>query len=344
MHRRATLVVPLASLFLALALAAGCTQSAEQPAPPLPSGASTAALEPRPPASVEPTVAPPPESPLTFAVIGDYGMDDRHERAVARLVASWDPAFVITTGDDYYKVAGGRGTGRYDESTGAYYGRWLKDITTTGDRHPVGTAEVNAFFPSMGNHEYSDATPAPKTYLTYFRLPGRDFTNSSGNERYYDFVQGPIHFFALNSNHQEPDGTSRTSRQARWLKKRLAASTSEWNIVYDHHAPYSSDSKYGAHRYMQWPYAEWGADVVLSGHAHVYERIERGGVVYFVNGLGGARRYEFGPTVKGSKKRYRDNWGAQRVTASETALEFRFYDVKGKLVDRYRLDADESSN
>ena len=38
---------------------------------------------------------------------------------------------------------------------------------------------------------------------------------------------------------------------------------------------------------MQWPFAAWGADAVLSGHAHAYERIERDGIVYFVNGLGG---------------------------------------------------------
>lgn len=274
-----------------------------------------------------------------FAVIGDYGMDDEHEAAVAKLVASWRPVYIITTGDDYYSPAGGTGTGKYDESTGAYYGAWLKDITTTGKRLPVGPAPVNAFFPSLGNHDYSSATPGPETYLKYFDLPGAGFSNTSGNERYYDFVEGPIHFSVLNSNEQEPDGTSSDSRQARWLQAQLATSSSRWNIVYDHHPPYSSDLVHSSSSYMQWPFAAWGADVVLSGHAHAYERVERDGVVYFVNGLGGAPRYLFGIPVDGSQIRYNGDWGAQKVTVEDNALTFEFWSAAGELIDSYTVHA-----
>lgn len=319
MRRWALSFVLVASLLAGIA-SSGCAPRVTDTATPAP--------------RTTPAVA---EVPLTFAVIGDYGTDDAHEGAVAGLVASWDPAFVIATGDAYYEDAGGSGTGRYDESTGAYYGRWLKDISTTGRRLPVGPAAANAFFPALGNHDYTDATPAPETYLTYFALPGSDFTNTSGNERYYDFVRGPVHFFVLNSNPEESAGTGGASTQARWLKARLAASSSRWNIVYDHHPPYSSDSKHGSSAYMRWPFAEWGADVVISGHAHTYERIVRDGIVYFVNGLGGAERHGFEDPVNGSMVRYRADWGAQRVTVTETALEFEFRDVTGALVDRYRL-------
>ncbi len=201
----------------------------------------------------------------------------------------------------------------------------------------MGLAPVNAFFPSLGNHDYTDAPPGVDNYLTYFNLPGETFANSSGNERYYDFVQGPIHFFVLNSNRQEPDGTSSTSAQARWLKSRLAASTSTWSIVYDHHPPYSSDDFHGSTPYMQWPFAEWGADAVVSGHAHVYERIMRDGIVYFVNGLGGSARYGFVTPVEGSVVRHYETRGAQKVTVTDTSLTFDFYDVRGVLVDSYRL-------
>ena len=37
----------------------------------------------------------------------------------------------------------------------------------------------------------------------------------------------------------------------------------------------------------QWPYGEWGADAVLAGHDHTYERLFINGVTYFVNGMGG---------------------------------------------------------
>jgi len=280
-------------------------------------------------------------APITFAVIGDYGTGDAHERAVAKLVASWDPAFVITTGDGYYSEAGGKGMAKYGRSTGAYYGKWLENKSAKGKRLPVGKGRVNSFFPSLGNHDYHDATPGPKTYLKYFRLPGKGHENSSRNERYYDFVKGPVHFFVLNSNKQERHGVSWKSRQARWLKEQLAKSSSEWNIVYQHHSPYSSDGRYGCSPHMRWPFAAWGADVVISGHSHTYERIMRDGVVYFVNGLGGGARYRnrFSTPVRGSAVRYRANWGAQKVTVTDTKLKFAFYDVKGRLVDSYTLEA-----
>jgi hypothetical protein len=281
-----------------------------------------------------------PGAPAVFAVISDYGMDDANEAAVASLVASWSPAYIITLGDDYVSSAGGTGTGKYDESTGAYYGTWLKDITTTGTRCPVGLASVNSFFPAMGNHDYSDATPAPDTYLAYFNLPGAGFASTSGNERYYDYVDGAIHFFVVDSNTQEPAGTSSTSTQAQWLQAGLAASTSTWNIVYEHHPPYSSA---GSNTYMQWPFATWGADVVLSGHQHTYERILRDGIVYFVNGLGGQPRVSFGTTVTGSVVRYNANWGAQKVTVSDTGLTFQFYETGGALIDSYTVAAPASS-
>jgi len=331
-RRTAPLLLPTAALLAALVLGAASLAGCSPP------NATAPPRRPAPAPSVVPAT-PPPAPPVTFAVIGDYGMDDAHEAAVASLVASWDPAYVITTGDDYYNPAGGSGTGKYDESTGAYFSAWLKDISTTGSRAPVGKAKVNAFFPSLGNHDYTDAKPALDTYLAYFTLPGSEFTNTSGNERYYDFVQGPIHFFVLNSNAEEPDGISGTSVQARWLKAQLAASESEWNIVYDHHPPYSSDTKHGSTKALQWPFATWGADVVISGHAHTYERIVRDGIVYLINGLGGASRYEFGTPVPGSVVRYRANWGAQKVTVGEEGLRFEFYAVDGTLADSYTLTA-----
>lgn len=266
-------------------------------------------------------------------------MDDGNEAAVARLVASWNPAYIVSVGDGYYTPAGGVGTARFDESTGAYYCRWLAHITTTGRRCPSGQATTNAFFPAMGNHEYADAVPAPDTYLTYFDLPGQGFVSSSGSERFYDFVQGPLHFFVLDSDAREPAGRDSTSPQAQWLRQQLAASTSRWNIVYDHHPPYSSDTTHGSTPELQWPFAEWGADVVVSGHAHSYERVMRDGIVYFVNGLGGAERYNFGTPVAGSAARYNDNWGAQRVTVTPDSLTFAFLTVDGSVIDSYTLPA-----
>ncbi|MFZ0530849.1 MAG: metallophosphoesterase [Propionicimonas sp.] len=316
---RARVVVAAMLAAVLLPLGLGCT-SEVLPSPARPAGT---------PATADPSAS--------FAIIGDYGRANRHEAAVAALVASWNPGYVIAVGDAYYAVVGGTGAEKYDRSTGAFYCRWLKDVNAAGGRCPSGEAAVNAFFPALGNHDYADATPAPTTYLDYFTLPGAGFTSSSGNERYYDFVEGPIHFFVLNSNPEEPDGISATSTQALWLKARLAASTSAWNIVYDHHPPYSSDRSHGVTAALQWPYAAWGADVVVSGHAHIYERILRDGIVYFVNGLGGAPRHTFRAPVAGSVVRYNDDWGAQRVTVTPTSLTFAFHSVAGDVVDSYTV-------
>jgi tartrate-resistant acid phosphatase type 5 len=324
-RRRTITLMTAASLIATLALASACappprtagselaTASAVATAP-----AATATVATTPVESATPSR--PDTQTTTFAVIGDFGVDNGHERDVAELVASWNPSFIVTTGDNHYGKSGG--TRAFSKSVGEYYGTWLD----------------GAFFPSLGNHDY-DVKPAPKAYTDYFHLPGPGLSNTSGNERYYDFVQGPIHFFMLNSNAEEPHGTSSSSKQATWLKRQLAASSSKWNVVVVHHPPYSSDNEHGPSTYMRWPFAAWGADVILSGHNHSYERVMREGIVYFTNGLGGVTRYDFGSPTPGSEVRYMSDWGAQKVTVTDTELIFEFYNVKGQRVDRYSVRA-----
>lgn len=69
-------------------------------------------------------------------------------------------------------------------------------------------------------------------------------------------------------------------------------STSPWKIVYMHHPPFSSSGD-GSITWMQWPFKDWGADVVITGHSHVYEQLIVDDFPYFINGLGGGPRYGF---------------------------------------------------
>ena len=158
-----------------------------------------------------------------------------------------------------------------------------------------------------------------------------------GNERYYDFVLGPVHFFALDSDENEPDGFRSNSVQAAWLKPAMAASTSRWNIVYFHHAPYTSGVMHGSSTWMRWPFKDWGADAVLAGHEHLYERLLVDGLPYFVNGVGGGGIYNFGTPLPESQFRYNADYGAMLVTASATDLRFEFYNRTGRLIDQYEL-------
>jgi tartrate-resistant acid phosphatase type 5 len=256
---------------------------------------------------------------VVFAVIGDYGSGNQDEADVAKLIKSWQPDFIITLGDNNYPDGA---ADTMDTAVGQFFHSYIYPYTGNYGQG----AEVNRFFPCLGNHDL--LTDNGKPYFDYFTLPG--------NERYYDFTWGPVHLFALNTNDSEPDGVGASSKQADWLKKGLEASVSAWNIVYMHYPPYSSGT-HGSTDWMRWLYAEWGADVVMAGHDHTYERLEEGGLTYFVNGLGGMGRYEFLHSVPGSLVRYNSDYGAMRVEATETQMKLEFITRMGDVVDSYVL-------
>ncbi len=266
------------------------------------------------------TDQPVPNANIRFAVIGDFGDDTKAESNVAALVKGWNPAFVVTTGDNNYP----RGAATtIDENIGQYYSQYIFPYL---GRFGSGAA-VNRFFPSLGNHDMD--TDLGQAYRDYFRLPG--------NERYYDFVRGPVHFFMLNSDSREMDGINAGSAQAHWLQTRLEGSTTPWQIVIFHHAPYSS-GLHGSTTYMRWPFAEWGADAVLTGHDHTYERLIVAGFPYFVNGVGGHVIYDFVKILPESVVRYNDSHGAMLVEASATTLNFEFYNVAKTLIDTFTIE------
>ena len=178
--------------------------------------------------------------------------------------------------------------------------------------------------------------------MDYFTLPG--------NERYYDFQMGSIHFFALNSYEAEPDGIDSTSIQAAWLQSELAASNSQYKIVYFHHPPYSSGTRGGRRgsEWMRWPFEDWGATALITGHLHKYERflldenIDGETLPYFISGLGGASvsTTDFEPIHPDSESRYNDNFGTMLIQASDSSITFEFYSIDngGTLIDTYTME------
>ena len=286
----------------------------QPPSPPQVTDTSTAIL---PTPTLEDTPVP---QNVRFAVIGDYGSGSEAESEVADLVKSWAPDFIITTGDNNYPDGESE---TIDEHVGQFFHEF---ITPYQGSYGEGSHE-NRFFPSLGNHDWH--SPGAEPYLDYFTLPG--------NERYYDFERGPVHFFVLDSDSREPDGVGRSSQQAAWLQSHLAASTSPWKIVYFHHAPYSS-GMHGPVDWMQWPFADWGADVVLSGHDHTYERISRDGIQYFVNGLGGMSKYLFFGVIEGSQVRYNDDYGAMLVEADQDMVILKFINRQNEVIDTIQLN------
>jgi tartrate-resistant acid phosphatase type 5 len=318
--RRGVLLVGLVGL--AALVAAGVWIRRREPAQPAPppgwrpraeeiADARCAAVEPP---SVDAGVGR-----VRFAAIGDFGYAGPTEEAVADLVKGFRPDFIITLGDNNYPLGSAE---TIDLNIGLFYHEYIAPYR---GRFGCGALH-NHFFPALGNHDWMTAGARP--YLDYFELPG--------NERYYEVMSGPVQLFALDSDPSEPDGITADSAQAAWLHQALAVSTAAWKIVYLHHAPYSS-GPHGGTTALRWPYKAWGADLVLAGHDHTYERFEIDGLPYVVNGLGGAVFYPMGRPVAGSVARFNDSAGALFVEADDSTLRARFQTADGRKIDELSL-------
>jgi len=179
---------------------------------------------------------------------GGSGNNHRcHMQATSDLLLSLHPAAVLTMGDNQYQ----RGAlEAFRESYDSTWGR-LKAIT----------------HPTAGNHEYW--TPQAAGYFAYFGSaagpPGKG---------YYSFDLGGWHIVALNSICQHVGGCGFNSPQEQWLREDLRVHHGECLLAYWHHPRFSSGIT-GSHRAYT---AFWqdlyqaGADVVLGGHDHHYER------------------------------------------------------------------------
>lgn len=255
-----------------------------------------------------------------FGVIGDFGNDSSHELDVANMIKNSNPDFIVTVGDNNYEDGE---ASTIDQNIGKYFADWIFPYSGSfGDD----TATTNRFFPVPGNHDWdsqSDLDP----YLDYFTLPH--------NEYYYDFVWGDVHFFMIDSDPRTADGINSTSTQALWIKSKMQNSTAKWKIAVLHRPPYNSTG--GDYSELRWPFKSWGADAVFAGHKHNYERLEVGGLLYFVNGLGGKSRQSFESTVSGSQFRYNSDYGAMIVEATSSSISFSFYNTSGTQIDLHEI-------
>ena len=121
--------------------------------------------------------------------------------------------------------------------------------------------------PAVGNHEYLTAGAAG--YFGYFGAAAGD-----PQEGWYSFDLGGWHVVALNSNCGAIGGCGPGSAQHDWLLADLAANPAACTLAYWHHPRFSS----GAHGNDPTVAPLWealhdaGADLVLAGHDHLYER------------------------------------------------------------------------
>lgn len=257
------------------------------------------------------------EALFRFAVFGDYGDGGAGEAAVAALVDGWNVDFILTAGDNAY------GSIAFDDAVGQFYSNYIGNYTGS---YGSGS-DINRFFPTLGDGDYEDDSAGLNggidIYLDYFTLPD--------NERYYDFQIGSVHFFALNSDSNEPDGEGPSSLQAQWFDAAAAASDAMFEIAYFHHTAYRSDGSGDAD--LRWNFEAGGVDAVFAGHSHDYDLVTRDddgdgtALPYITTGMGG-----FGETSLSSV-------GANLVTITDAGMLIEFYLADGTFVDSYFVEA-----
>jgi 3',5'-cyclic AMP phosphodiesterase CpdA len=183
---------------------------------------------------------------------------------------------------------------------------------------------------SPGNHDY--VTPGAAAYYDYFG------TNAGPDRRgYYSYDLGAWHIEALNS---EIDASSE-SAQAQWLAADLAAHPAACTLAYWHRPVFSSGSVHGNDPHMQtiWDIlAQAGADVILTGHDHIYERFapqtsdgaaDPRGIREFVVGTGGASLYGLGSVKPNSEVRGVGTYGVLKLKLHASAYDWEFIPVEG---------------
>jgi hypothetical protein len=256
------------------------------------------------------------------------GLGTRYYCAMMRtsnLMLREDLSAVLALGDLQYPTAA---VGDFYQSFHPTWGR-LKPLI-----HPV-----------PGNHEYR-ASRSAQGYFDYFNLGGRRRGPAGDRLRggYYSFNVGRWHVVALNSNcGPVPGGCAMGSPQQRWLARDLTRHRRRCTLAFWHHPVFSSRAREESRGWKQ-SVALWqtlydaGADVVLAGHQHFYERLApmdaqgnltSRGLRSFVVGTGG-RSIDVADIRAANSVVYSDTaYGVLELTLHPRSYEWNFRTTNG---------------
>lgn len=215
------------------------------------------------------------EETVNFWAIGDFGKASQGQIDVMNSFIAFDNSaqtdFMLMLGDNAYQ-----------DGTQSEYQSKLFDIYDS-------ILTYIPIYSTPGNHDYNSVNRfAPPTqhvgpYFDIFKSPilGEAGGVPSNTKLYYSFDYGNAHFISLNSEIQSWT-LDNNSPMYQWLEADLQANTKEWVICFFHQPPYSKGSHdsddfwellMSAMRQNALPILEqYGVDLILSGHSHVYER------------------------------------------------------------------------
>src|SRR5215213_4532918 len=229
--------------------------------------------------------------PVTLVGAGDIARcdandDEQTAQLIGNTLASLStPAQVITLGDNAYS------SGTRAQFANCYDNYRLSDGSTYDSSRPAWWGQYkDRTMPSLGNHEYlnsTDPTTQSNPYFDYFsanqgvgfKLPAAPVPNPglTKGEGYYSYDFGSWHIVVLNSNCDYVSCNS-TSAQAAWLQNDLANATNkQCTLAYMHHPLYATGTGGLEPRVKPlWQILyDNGAEVILNGHDHRYERLDR---------------------------------------------------------------------
>jgi acid phosphatase type 7 len=233
--------------------------------------------------------------------------------ATATAVVALHPTAVLALGDIQYENATTADFAAYDSTWGIF-----KSIT----------------HPAVGNHEY--LTPGAAGYYGYF---GAAAGNPS--QGWYSFDLGAWHLIELNTECSFAGGCTASSPQGRWLQADLASHPRACTLAFFHQPRFEEDSNHNNTAVGPlWDLLySAGADVILNGHAHDYERFAprapsgtldpTRGIREFVVGTGG--RSLNSPDYRGPKSEVNQHstYGVLQLTLHATSYGWRFVPVAG---------------
>jgi len=253
---------------------------------------------------------------------GDGTTDNCQQAATSEIAIAANPTAVLALGDLQYDCGGAQAfAASYDPTWGR-----LKAITR----------------PVPGNQEYNNSgtdCPAEGTAAGYFQY----FGAAAGPllKGWYSFELGAWHVIALNANCDFVEGCEKGSAQYDWLHQDLASDTADCTLAFWHEPRFSSGSHNNDGQMSDAFTAlyEAGADVVLSGHDHLYERFapqdpnqraDPAGITEFIVGTGGD---DHGPlddqTEPNSEVRDTTSFGVLQMTLHPGGYDWRFVPAAG---------------
>lgn len=238
-----------------------------------------------------------------------------------------------------------------DEATSALLDGTTGAVIVPGDvAYPDGSAAdfADCFDPSWGRHK-ARIRPAPGNHeyeTSAEATPYFDYFGAAAGERgkgWYSFDVGSWHFVSLNSDCWRVGGCDPSSPQGAWLAADLAATAKPCIAASWHYPLFTSSAEASpvtAVRPLWEALYDAGADVIINGHAHGYERFAlqsptaapdpSRGLRQFVAGTGGAELYGMGPPTANSEVRDDQTIGVLKLTLKAASYDWRFLPVAGQ--------------